>query len=351
MSGKRFLIAAGVIASLLVVAALGVRHWALDLNESPRRVGLFRLDIESGMTAGRVADTLETAGLIKSAAFFGLVARWTDFDRSIHAGTHWVDGSQSTYSILRSLMRGGLSVVRVTIPEGHTISGTAEVLARSLSFTAAEFDSIAGTETVIQRYGLPGSTTLEGQLYPDTYYFDGHSGPEDVIAVLTRKLKSVLVPEWRARADSIDMTLNEVLTLASIVEKEAMVDSERPIIAQVFHRRLRIGYRLEADPTVKYVMERSHRRLSLRDIAVDSPYNTYRNHGLPPGPICSPGARSIQATLWPSTDTNYLYFVANWDGTHTFSRTLVEHNRAKEVSNRLYWRMRAEQRRRRNSSG
>ena len=344
--GRIWIIIAVVALAVLVGGAFTARYLIHDLNASPGARGMFRLNIRQGMTAAQVADTLEAAELIKSADFFLAAARMSDFDRQIHAGTHWVDGSRTTYEILQSLMRGGLSVVRVTVPEGHTIHGVAGVLARHLPFSAEQFDSLANTDEMLRRYGLPGTTTLEGQLFPDTYYFDGLSTPEDAIRVMTRKLKQVFIPEWRVRADSINMSIQNVLTLASIVEKEAMVDRERPIISQVFHKRLRIGYRLEADPTVKYVMERSRRRLSLRDIEVESPYNTYRNHGLPPGPICSPGARSIEATLWPSVETNYLYFVANWDGTHTFSRTLVEHNRAKVISNRRYWRMRAEQRRR-----
>ena len=333
----------------LLVGAVVARQMLVGLNMSPGTRGVYKLDIEQGMTASQIAARLEAEGLIKSSHFFEIAARLSDFDRDIHAGTHWVDGSQSTTEILASLRKGGLNIVRVTIPEGLTVYSTAETLAESLPFTADEFDSVASSPEIVARYGLDGMETLEGLLYPDTYFLDGASNPETVIEVMTRKFHSVFTDDWRARADTIDMSPREVITLASIVEKEAMVDRERPVISQVFHKRLRIGYRLEADPTVKYVMERANRRLSLRDIEVESPYNTYCNYGLPPGPICSPGAESIRATLWPAS-TNYLYFVANWDGTHTFSRTLIEHNRAKEISNRRYWEMRREQRRRQQSS-
>ena len=149
-----------------------------------------------------------------------------------------------------------------------------------------------------------------------------------------------ITADMQARADSLGMNMPEIITLASIIEKEAATSEERPVISQVFHKRLTIGYKLGADPTVKYALRLKPERLSLRDIEIDSPYNTYRYAGLPPGPRCNPGILSIRAALYPAS-TDYLYFVANWDDTHTFTRTLREHSKAKQVSRRLYRRMRA----------
>ena len=148
--------------------------------------------------------------------------------------------------------------------------------------------------------------------------------------------------EIAARCDSVGLTPHEVVTLASIVEKEAQVARERGIISQVFLKRLELDYKLGADPTVKYAMGNAGRRLSFRDIEIDSPYNTYLYPGLPPGPICSPGRGALEATVHPA-DTDFLYFVANWDGTHTFTRSLNQHVRAKRVSERRYQEWRREQ--------
>jgi UPF0755 protein len=171
--------------------------------------------------------------------------------------------------------------------------------------------------------------SLEGYLFPDTYRFRLGTTAREAIVKMVAETERIFDLRRRGRADSIGMTVLEVLTLASIVEAEAMIDRERPRIAAVYHNRLEHGWRLEADPTVRYAMGNYRRKLYYGDLDVDSPYNTYRNTGLPPGPICSPGLSSIDAVLYPRPDTHDFFFVSNGDGTHSFSRTFDEHIRAR----------------------
>ncbi len=338
------------LAAVGILGGVAVYAGASWLNSSPKNVELYSLEIEPGMSAGRVAEKLEREGLIRSARFFRVLARFRGFDRQIHAGTHWVDGRKTTSGILAQLLSGGIRIVRITVPEGLVIDDIAELLAKALPFEPEEFVEACQDSELVATLAYPGAKTMEGYLFPDTYFFDVNAGVRETIGVMSRRFHNVFADSLVLRADSLRMSVHEIVTLASIIEKEAQVRSEQPIISQVFHKRLKIGYRLGADPTVKYAMGQANRRLSLRDIEVDSPYNTYKHRGLPPGPICSPGRGALHAALYPA-DTNYLYFVANWDGTHTFTKTLLDHNRAKKVSNQRYWEWRREQRRREAEQG
>jgi UPF0755 protein len=302
------------------------------------------------MSGDQIATQLEREGLIKSARYFGLLARLRRYDRSIRAGTHWVDGNQRTSDILTQLLSGGLRITRVTVPEGKSILQIASILAAELPFDSAAFVMATRDSITVAQWVSDTARTLEGYLYPDTYFLDVNTNEREAITILAERFREVFTTEMRERADSIGMTTHELITLASIIEKEAQVASERGIISQVFHTRLKIGYKLGSDPTVKYAMGTANRRLSFRDVEIDSPYNTYRYYGLPPGPICSPGRGAILAALHPD-DTDFLYFVANWDGTHTFTRSLRQHVAAKRISNERYQEWRREQRRREAAAG
>lgn len=334
----------GVTAlTLVLVGGIAVYGYARHLNDSPGKVRLYSFVIEEGATARQIGEQLEKDGIIRSASFFRIAARLMEFDRKIHAGTHWVDASETTLTILRQLLSGGLRVTKVTIPEGLTIREIADLLAAQLPLEPDSLVALAYDSACVERYAFPGASSLEGFLFPDTYFFDASSAAHAAIRTMTSRFRELFADEMKARADTLGMSLLDVITLASIIEKEAVLDDERAIVSQVFHKRLKLGYKLGADPTVKYAMEHQPRRLSLRDIEMDSPYNTYKYTGLPPGPICSPGIDAIRAALWPAK-TDYLYFVSNWDGTHTFTKTLREHNVAKAESQRRYRRWREEQR-------
>ena len=337
--------AAVIVGAAGVVCGLGAYGYARYINSSPGNVRLYRFVIEEGATARQIGDQLEREGIIGSARFFSLAARLMEFDRHIHAGTHWVDGSKTTLTILRQVLSGGLDITKVTIPEGLTIREVANLVAQALPVVPDSLVALAFDTAYVGRYAFPGAPSLEGFLFPDTYLFDASAGPVLVVRTMAERFHELFTDDMKHRADTLGMSPLEIVTLASIIEKEAMVHKELPIISQVFHKRLKLGYKLGADPTVKYVMEREPRRLSLRDIEVDSPYNTYKYSGLPPGPICNPGIEAMRAALWPA-HTDYLYFVSNWDGTHAFTRSLREHNVAKSESARKYRQWRAEQRRR-----
>ena len=330
------------ICTTLIATSGGLYLGALWLNSSPGQRGLFSLDIEAGMTASRIARTLHDERVIRSPRFFRLLARFRGYDRQIHAGTHWVDGNASANDILEQLLTGGVRIARITIPEGLTIRQMATIFAAELPFTEAEFIAAAHDSALVDEWALLGAPSMEGYLFPDTYHLDISSRPREVVETMAGRFREVFDGEIAGRCDSVGLTPHEVVTLASIVEKEAQVARERGIISQVFLKRLELDYKLGADPTVKYAMGNAGRRLSFRDIEIDSPYNTYLYPGLPPGPICSPGRGALEATVRPA-DTDFLYFVANWDGTHTFTRSLNQHVRAKRVSERRYQEWRREQ--------
>jgi UPF0755 protein len=218
--------------------------------------------------------------------------------------------------------------MRITVPEGWDLR---QIAPRIADATGADPDSVHAflmDPATAERYEVPGPT-MEGYLYPATYQLPAGATVERVVRVMVDQYRALWTDERRALADSLRMSEREVVTLASIVEKEARVWPERPRIASVYHNRLRRGMRLEADPTVQYAVGEHQQRLLFRHIdeTADNPYNTYRNAGLPPGPIASPSRGAIDATLNPA-DEPYLFMVARPDGTHHFTRTFQEHRRA-----------------------
>jgi len=227
--------------------------------------------------------------------------------------------------ILNILTKGIVITHSITIPEGFTIKQIAQLLDQNGITNGDEFLRLAKEPEIVKRYGI-SAPSLEGYLYPDTYKFASHLPPWRIIHTMVMRFKQVTSP-LRERARQKGMKFEDVITLASIVEKETALDSERPIIASVFLNRLKRGIRLESDPTTIYGIENFDGNLKKSDLTRRTPYNTYVIKGLPPGPISNPGLKSIEAVLNPA-DTDYLYFVSKNDGSHYFSRTLQEHNRA-----------------------
>jgi UPF0755 protein len=215
----------------------------------------------------------------------------------------------------------------VTIPEGYAIADIAPLLARTLGVEEDSVLAATRDSTLREKLDVP-TPTLEGYLFPDTYSFpDGTTGRAAVEAMV-RRFEQVWQPEWNEKLQQMALSRHDIMTLASIVEKEAKLPAERPVIAAVYLNRLRIGMRLQADPTVQYALGRHASRLFYKDLRVDSPYNTYKYPGLPPGPIASPGEASIEAALYPA-NVPYLYFVAHPDGHHEFRQTFSEHSQAR----------------------
>jgi len=320
--------AARRIRTILAACALAV-YAATCGGEPSADAEPVRVRIPAGASFAEVTDSLAARDLIRAPFFFRLYARILGVDDEVKPGTYAFRPGTGWKQILEDLRFGRVLTFRLVIPEGWDLQ---RIAARIANLTGASTDSVLAVlmdTAQSTRFGVPGPT-LEGYLYPATYTFPIDAPLDSVVAKLVSVYKSVWTPERRARADSIGMSEREVVTLASIIEKEAKIRSEMPLISAVYHNRLRIGYPLQADPTVQYALGRHRARLLYADIdsVADHPYNTYRNPGLPPGPIASPSVEAIEAALYPA-DVDYLYFVARPDGSHVFTRSLAEHNRAK----------------------
>lgn len=310
-----------LLAAALAAAAGGFLAW--DWHTPYGGPGEVRVTIPRGMHAGEVAETLHRAGRVRFLPSFKIAFVLYGKPRRIRSGTYRFERPMSPLEILAKLNRGDVELVRVTLPEGLRLDQTAELLAdaglgRKEAFRAAFRDPspLEGLD--------PQAEDLEGYLFPETYRFDPGLTEKAVAETLVKAFRSF----WARRGTASGRPVREVVTLASLVEKETAAPEERPVVAGVFENRLRLGMPLQTDPSVLYALRRAglNRTLLLReDWAFESPYNTYRHPGLPPGPICSPGRASLEAALEPR-QTPYLYFVSRNDGTHAFSRTLEEHN-------------------------
>ena len=282
-----------------------------------------RVIIPKGATFRAAADSMHKAGIVSSSFLFKLYARAKQTDRNIKPGTYLIKRGTPWPEILSALHGGHGLVNTITIPEGLTIARIAPLLAQALSVPVDSVDAAVRDTAMLRRVNSPGPT-LEGYLFPDTYAFPDGTRPRDAVLEMVRRFEREWRPEWTARLDSLSLDRHEAVTLASIVEREAKVPSERPVIAAVYLNRLREKMLLQADPTVQYARGKHTTRLLHKDLEIDSPYNTYKYAGLPPGPIASPGGASLIATLYPA-NVPFLYFVAAPDGHHEFRRTLAEH--------------------------
>ena len=284
--------------------------------------------IPEGATFQQVAALLERERLIKSRLVFVLFGKSQSVERKIHAGEYELNPGMLPAEILSRLLLGQVVLHPITIPEGLTIAQIADVMAQHGIANREEFVRITNDKAFIAALGIKADT-LEGHLYPDTYKFPRDVKTKEVVAAMVDHLRQVFNADLQMRAQELKMTLHEVLTLASLIEKETGSVGERPEISAVFHNRLKKRIPLQSDPTVIYGLPNFDGNLRKKDLTHPSPYNTYRWIGLPPGPIANPGGQAIQAALYPA-DSRALYFVSRNDGTHQFSVTLAEHNEAVE---------------------
>jgi UPF0755 protein len=283
--------------------------------------------IPKGAKIDQIARILNDQGLIGNPKLFVLAARVLGYDRGLKAGRFSIPVGSSVYRILSQLAHGMAKQDMVTIPEGLRADQIAALLQERAKIDAMAFLALVGDSSFAHALGVP-SDRLEGYLYPDTYPFYPLLTPEEVLRVMAEKAVRIFEEEMALPGARDELTLHQLVTLASIVEAEAQVPSERPRIAAVFYNRLRQGMMLQSDPTVLYALGEWKKRTLYRDLEVLSPYNTYRNRGLPPGPICSPGRAAFHAVLFPNAGSTELYFVARGDGTHIFSRTWEDHLKA-----------------------
>jgi len=293
-----------------------------------------RVHVPSGASFAQVTDSLAAKDIVAAPPLFELYARATGATGDVKPGTYAFRKGTGWKRVLADLRAGRVLTARVVIPEGWNLEGIAPRLQEATGLTTDSILLVLTDTSVVRRFDVPGPT-LEGYLYPATYTFPIDASLDTVIGQMVGIYRRVWTTERAARAAELGFSEREIVALASIIEKEARIADEMPTISAVFHNRLEIGYPLQADPTVQYALGGHRQRLLYADIdsVADNPYNTYRNAGLPPGPIASPSERAIDAALTPA-DVDYLYFVARPDGSHVFTRSLEEHNRAKAAIRR-----------------
>lgn len=315
-----------VFAVFLTVDALLVLLFYLTL--APARHEPVSLSIPSGSSVNRIARTLEENRVIKDRLSFRLLVRMRGMSRELRAGSYEFPAGVTPWQVIDILATGQGEMVRVTLPEGLTDS---QVFAR-LTAALPHLDSLrlkrlSHGDSLARRLGIE-APNLTGYLFPETYFVSPRISEPEILVLMANRFRQVWAGLERVRPDAGRLDAHENVILASIIEKEAVHDSERPVIASVFLNRLQLGRPLESCATVLFVLGKHKSRLLYRDLEVQSPYNTYLNSGLPPGPICNPGEASLRAALFPA-ETDYLYFVARGDGSHVFSRSLNEHINAK----------------------
>jgi UPF0755 protein len=303
-----------------------------------------QVTIARGMNLAQIARLLKEEGIVTDSRVFLLATKLLRAEARLKAGRYRLSPRLSHFRIVDLLRKGRVTAEWVSIPEGAESWTVASILARTLEVDSAAFIALTRDTSLLRELAVDASS-LEGYLYPSTYQFYWGAAPEVVIRTMVREFWRQMGDSVQAGAQAMGMTLHQVVTLASIIEGEVMLDAERPLISAVYHNRLRLRMPLQADPTIQYLVPGRGRRLLKRDLAVDSPYNTYLYPGLPPGPVNNPGMASIVAALHPAP-VDYLYLVARGDGGHVFSRTLREHLRAKERFDQVRRQVQAAQRQR-----
>lgn len=268
--------------------------------------------IEQRMTARGVAELLEREGLIPSKSYFLFLLRLKGVHRRIKAGVYEIDSKKGTWRIIDKLVSGKSKIVKLTVPEGFTAPQIARLI---------EQKGLGRKDRFLQ---IVEQRRLEGYLFPETYFVDYDTSEEEIIGMMVDQFNEVFTKEMEDRGKKFKFTKSDTVILASIIEKEAVRNEERPLISAVFHNRLRKRWYLESCATVQYALGDHKEKLTYEDLKVDSPYNTYNHFGLPPGPICNPGLASIKAALYPA-ETDLMFFVAKGEGTHRFSKYYGKH--------------------------
>ncbi|ODS51953.1 MAG: hypothetical protein ABS36_19275 [Acidobacteria bacterium SCN 69-37] len=316
---------------LLALVAAGAVWWIFVRVGTPYRGftgGEVFVELPAGTSVSGMADRLAAAGIVPDALTFRLAARLSGQERRLQAGEYRFADAATPTEVVARLARGDVFVLPITFREGLTIPEMAGVFEAAGLGPAESFRTAAGRVDLIRDLD-PAADDLEGYLFPSTYTVSRRTTADELVAAMVSQFRRVYA-DLRGRADTSSLSLREIVTLASVVERETAAPDERPMVAAVFLNRLRRGMPLQTDPTVIYAMMRLGRwtgNIRRSDLQMEHPYNTYRNPGLPPGPIAAPGRSALEAVLDPA-NVPYLYFVSRNDGTHVFSSTLTEHNRA-----------------------
>lgn len=311
---------------MLGMLAFGVHVAAFLASPPGGEGGIAEFEIAEDEPLAHVASRLAASGLIRNQTYFVIFGRLTGSERQLKPGEYALSRSMRPLEMLDRFRRGLVVLHPVTIPEGYSVRQIADVFRGAGIGDAEELLALSESPEFIRELGLD-VPTLEGYLFPDTYALPRNIGTPEIVRRMVGRFYETYQSVWAARQVELGLTRHQVVTLASIIEKETGSGIERPIISAVFHNRLRMRMPLQSDPTVIYPIKNFDGNLRKVDLIRDNPYNTYRRRGLPPGPIANPGREALEAALYPAP-VDYLYFVARNDGSHHFSRTLREHNKA-----------------------
>jgi len=315
---------------LIVIAAGGAAYWLVQRAREPFQAHGPEpqlVEISSGEGTNAIGRRLIAAGVLRDMLTFRIALRLSGADRRLQAGEYRFDHPMSAVDVVGKIARGEVDLQPLTFPEGLTVAEMSKIFEASGRGSAQSFVDAARDASLVRAID-PQARDLEGYLFPDTYALPRRADASTVVHVMVTRFLQVLTPDLRTAAEGRGLSVRQLVTLASIVEKETARAEERPLIAAVYANRLKIGMGLQCDPTVIYALQLAGRfdgNLRRDDLAFDSPYNTYKYAGLPPGPIAAPGKGALEAAASPA-DTPYLYFVSRNDGSHEFARTLEEHN-------------------------
>lgn len=327
-----------VLVIVLVIIAGGAYYVWNGMQPVKASQNAVKFTIEQGMGTSQIAGVLKQSGLVKNDMFFKIYLKWKNQGSRFQAGTYEAKPGVTYDQLIAKLNSGEVvkaEMIRITIPEGYTLEQIAKTVGEASQSDPAAFVKLAdtGAKTDVPAFKeIPADTSLkhkaEGYLFPDTYEFKKGTGQEEILTRMLEQMQSRLdqIPDLEQKLKAHGLTLHEMLTVASLVEREVVVDKERPLVAGVIYNRLHKEMKLEIDATVQYALKEPKERLLYKDLKVDSPYNTYLHPGLPPGPICSPSIASIEAALSPEA-SDYLYYVTKKDGSHEhlFAKTYQEH--------------------------
>ncbi len=308
-----------------IISFFTVRFFISDFNRpGPQPEKKMQFVIPRGESLSSIAHRLEHSGIIRNAYTLIIAGRKLHVEKRIKAGRYLLSSRLSPREILERIESGRVIQYRFNVPEGLTIDQYAQKWETDHFGTAEEFI------TAVKKYKnsklQTPPTGWEGYLFPDTYFFPNRTSAQKVVSMMVNNFASKFLPYWNEKKAAMDLTLHEIVTLASLIEKETNLASERPIISSVFHNRLKYGMLLQCDPTVAYALGKAYSgKLTRKDLQIDNAFNTYKYAGLPPGPIANPGLQSLMAACDPQ-QTDFLYFVVKRNGGHTFSKSLAEHN-------------------------
>jgi UPF0755 protein len=334
MHYRKYLIKTGAVLLLIlpvIIILFLVNFFSLkNIDPSAKKV---TVTIPKGASIDAICDTLVSNKLVEDKEIFKFWLTTLEKDRALKAGKFDIPMGLNYAQLIQYLTQAQAKEIKITLLEGWLIEDIARKLSDKLNIDSLKFRKICYDLEFLQRNSIEAQNA-EGYLLPDTYFFYWGMDEREIADHLVNQTRAIFNDSVRAQLEHLRMSMHQILTLASIIEGEAIFDDERSLVSSVYHNRLRRRIKLQADPTIQYILKGPPRRLLYKDLRVDSPYNTYKYYGLPPGPINNPGKNSIMAAIYPE-ETNLLYFVARGDGRHTFTKTAAEHAREKAKFDRI----------------